>query len=330
MKRNEAMAPMRTVTRDEIETYQRDGVVCLRGVLSRDSIKAIEDAIETATASLDQSYGGYNLTAIVDAIASDDQATLKAQSGKQYNVEALGQAIKASGKPLLSESAGETPKRKGSFLLDSGVAAKDMNFRAFALLGECPEIAAALLQSDKINFYDDQVFVKQPKTSERTAYHQDSSYFHFEGDQACTMWIPVDPVSFDSGTIRYVRGSHRWGFFKPNVFVSQMAFPGADGDTLPDIDGNEADYDIVSYELEPGDMLVHHHLTVHGSAGNATLRQTRRAASLRYCGDDIRFKFRPAAPAQAHFHHSLKDGDLLDCAQFPVVWPRPARLPVAA
>ena len=54
--------------------------------------------------------------------------------------------------------------------------------------------------------------------------------------------------------------------------VSQMAFPGADGDTLPDIDGNEADYDIVSYELEPGDMLVHHHLTVHGSAGNATLR----------------------------------------------------------
>jgi hypothetical protein len=65
----------------------------------------------------------------------------------------------------LSESAGEAPKRKGSFLLDSGVAAKDMNFRAFALLGECPEIAAALLQSNKINFYDDQVFVKQPKTS---------------------------------------------------------------------------------------------------------------------------------------------------------------------
>jgi ectoine hydroxylase-related dioxygenase (phytanoyl-CoA dioxygenase family) len=83
-----------------------------------------------------------------------------------------------------------------------------------------------------------------------------------------------------------------------------------------------------SYELEPGDMLVHHHLTVHGSAGNATLRQTRRAASLRYCGDDIRFKFRPYALAPAH--HQLKDGDPLDCAQFPVMWPRPARLPAAA
>ena len=132
---------------------------------------------------------------------------------------------------------------------------------------------------------------------------------------------PVDPLSFNSGTIRYVRGSHRWGSFKPNVFVSQMAFPGADGEVLPDIDRHEEQYDIISYELEPGDMLVHHHLTVHGSAGNTTLRQTRRAASLRYCGDDIRFKFRPYAPAQAHFHHQLKDGDPLDCAQFPVVWP---------
>jgi hypothetical protein len=84
MNIREATTPRRAISRDEVETYSRDGVVCLRGVLSRDSIKSIEDAIETAMASLDQSYGGYNLTAIVDAIASDDQETLKAQSGKQY------------------------------------------------------------------------------------------------------------------------------------------------------------------------------------------------------------------------------------------------------
>ena len=85
MKLHETTAPRRAITRDEVETYSCDGVVCLRGVLSRESIKSIEDAIETSMASLDQSYGGYNLTAIVDAIANDDQETLKAQSGKQYN-----------------------------------------------------------------------------------------------------------------------------------------------------------------------------------------------------------------------------------------------------
>jgi Phytanoyl-CoA dioxygenase (PhyH) len=327
---NEATEPLRAITSDEIEAYQRDGFVCLRQVISPASIEAIKGSIDRVMAALDRSYGGYNLTAIVDAIANGDQSALKAQSGKQYDVEALGQAIKASGKPLLKDVQVTPPKRKGSFLLDTGVAAKDQSFRHFALLGECAEIAAALLKSEKINFYDDQIFVKEPKTAERTAYHQDSSYFHFEGDQACTMWIPVDPVSSDGGTIRYVRGSHQWGFFKPNVFMSQMAFPGADGETLPDIEGNEASYDIVSFELEPGDMVVHHHLTVHGSAGNASSRRTRRAASLRYCGNDIRFKFRPYAPAQAHHHHQLKDGDPLDCAQFPVVWPRPARLPAPA
>ena len=107
MKAQEATAPLRAVTREEIEIYRRDGVVCLRGVLSGESVKAIEDAIETAMASLDRSFGGYNLTKIVDAIASDDQATLKAASGKQYNVEALGQAIKASGKPPLVDGASE-------------------------------------------------------------------------------------------------------------------------------------------------------------------------------------------------------------------------------
>ena len=59
MKIHEAMAPRRAITNDEVETYSRDGVVCLRGVLSKDSIKSIEDAIEMALASLDQSYGGY-------------------------------------------------------------------------------------------------------------------------------------------------------------------------------------------------------------------------------------------------------------------------------
>jgi ectoine hydroxylase-related dioxygenase (phytanoyl-CoA dioxygenase family) len=321
---SEATAPSRAITIEEIEAYQRDGVICLRQVISPASIRAIKDAIDCALVALDRSYGGYNLTAIVDAIANNDQSALKAQSGKQYDVEALGQAIRVSGKPLLKDEQGTPPKRRGNFFVDTGIAAKDQCFRHFALLGECPEIAAVLLKSQKVNFYDDQIFVKEPKTAERTAYHQDSSYFHFEGDQACTMWIPVDPVSFDGGTIRYVRGSHRWGFFKPNVFVSQMAFPGADGPTLPDIEGNEASYDIVSFEVEPGDVLVHHHLTVHGSAGNASSRQFRRAASLRYCGDDIRFKFRAYAPAQAHHHHRLQDGDQLDCAQFPVVWPRPA------
>jgi hypothetical protein len=50
--------------------------------------------------------------------------------------------------------------------------------------------------------------------------------------------------------------------------------------------------------------------------------QVRRAASLRYCGDDIRFQTRPWAPKQLHHTHQLRDGDPLDGPDFPVVWRR--------
>ena len=50
--------------------------------------------------------------------------------------------------------------------------------------------------------------------------------------------------------------------------------------------------------------------------------QVRRAASLRYCGDDIRFETRPWAPKQLHHTHRLNDGDPLSGPDFPVVWTR--------
>ena len=72
-----------------------------------------------------------------------------------------------------------------------------------------------------------------------------------------------------------MRGSHRWGLC---IRVAD-GLPGADGDTLPDIDGNEADYDIESYELEPGDMLGHHHLTARNGSTRPRCSKPPRLSS---------------------------------------------------
>jgi ectoine hydroxylase-related dioxygenase (phytanoyl-CoA dioxygenase family) len=123
--------------------------------------------------------------------------------------------------------------------------------------------------------------------------------------------------------MQYVRGSHRDGkLYQPNVFVSQTPLPGAQGEPLPDIEGHMADYDIVHFDVEPGDVIVHHYRTIHGAGGNHSRYQVRRAASLRYCGDDIRFRARPWAPRQLHHTHQLSDGDPLGGPDFPVVWRR--------
>lgn len=309
---------------EDVLNFRREGVVCLRGVLAVEEIHGLASAIDRATERLWESPSGYDVSSVASAIWEGSSEAVESQNSSQYELDQLAGFVRASGARPLFDAEAEKVGAKGRFLIDTGVCSRDGALRDVALNSVLPEIAAGLLGASKINFYDDQIFVKEPGTKQRTAFHQDNNYFNLTGEMGCVMWAPADRVTRASGGIRYVRGSHLWGrLFKPNIFLSQTPFPGSEGEVLPDIEGHEDEYDIVCFEAEPGDVIVHHFRTVHGGGGNSTATP-RRAASLRYCGDDIRFRLRPGAPAQPHHRHRLRDGDPLDCGQFPVVWPRPA------
>lgn len=310
----------RLITKDEIAQYHISGVVLLRGILDLASVNTLRRCIDESVRTMDESPAGYNLSQLTSAIEAYDQSTLKEKSGGQYNVAAIAEHILSTGKPFLKD---EKATGKGSFLLDTGIAARIRDFRKFTLRGPGPEIAAALLGGEQINFFGDQIFVKEPGTPTRTAFHQDATYFEIDGNQCCVLWIPTDPVTMENGAMQYIRGSHKDGkLYQPNVFISQAPLPGAQGEVLPDIEGHMADYDIVHFDVEPGDVIVHHYRTLHGAGGNHSRYQVRRAASLRYCGDDIRFQTRPWAPRQLHHTTRLNDGDPLGGPDFPVVWRR--------
>jgi ectoine hydroxylase-related dioxygenase (phytanoyl-CoA dioxygenase family) len=310
----------RQITPDEVAAYNLNGVVLLRGILDLSAVNTLRRCIDEAVRTLKDSKMGYDLSALTRAAEIDNQELLKAASEGQHDVAGIVQYIKSSGKPFLVE---QDEYGKGSFLLDTGLAARVRDFRRFTLTGPAPLIAAALLESETVNFFGDQMFVKEAGTRERTAFHQDATYFEIEGTQCCVLWIPADPVTLENGAMMYVRASHRDGkLYQPNVFVSQTPLPGAQGEPLPDIEGHLADYDIVHFDVEPGDVIVHNYLTLHGAGANHSRYQVRRAASLRYCGDDIRFRIRPWAPKQLHHTQRLTDGDRLCGPDFPVVWTR--------
>lgn len=310
----------RPITPDEIAAYREAGVVLLRGVLDLATVNSLRRCIDEAVSTMADSPAGYNLSQLTSAIEAYDKATLESKSEGQHNVAAIAEHILSTGKPFLKD---ERASGKGSFLLDTGIAARVREFRRFTLRGPGPEISAALLGGEQVNFFGDQIFVKEPGTSARTAFHQDATYFEIDGDQCCVLWIPVDPVPVENGAMMYWRGSHKSKtLYQPNVFVSQAPLPGAQGVPLPDIEGNLDKYDIVHFDVEPGDILVHHYRTVHGAGGNMSRYQVRRAASLRYCGDDIRVQNRPWAPRQLHHTTKLNEGDTLHGPDFPVVWRR--------
>lgn len=311
---------VRPITPDEIAAYNNVGVVHLKGILDLQFVNKLRRHLDSTVQTLDQSPAGYNFSQLVAAAQNGDFDELASHDGGQHEVAALAKYIEAMGDRYLQDEA----SGKGHFYVDTGTVARNRDYKLMLQRGILPKIAAAFLDSEKVNFFGEQVFVKEPGTKERTAFHQDASFFEVEGDQCCVMWIAVDPTNHETGTMQYIRGTHQDGkSYKANTFVSQTALPGSEGEELPDIEANPDQYDIISFDTEPGDIIIHNYKTVHGAGGNRSRYQPRRACSVRYAGDDMRFKSRPGAPAQLHHEKRLKDGEPLSGPDFPVVWRKP-------
>ena len=302
--------------------FSEYGYIRLKGVLTADEVAMLRQAMARAQGSFDRSPNSYNVTVAADSIWSRD--TVGDQGSVQHDLAALAAAIRASDLPRLADSPAEGTKR-GNFLLDTGVWRRVPELAKFALGEKLAGISASLLDVPCVRFYDDQMFIKEPGAVDRAAFHQDVPYFHLGGDCGCVFWIPLNSVKAGGGRVGYIPGSHRWHkMFKANVFVSELPFPGAEGEDMPKIEANPDAYGVEYLEAEPGDVLVHHFLTVHGSEGNRS-NTLRAAFSLRYCDAEIRYRRRPGAPAQPLHKPDMKDGDPLDDDIHPIVWPNDRR-----
>lgn len=274
-----------------VATFWRDGVVCLRGVISEDWLRRIERPIEAWLASPDC----LDFSAYAGEISRQTGASL-----------------------MLEDRPADRPR--GRFYSGTDHWQRSPDLFAFAAELQLPSIVGALLRSDTINLYEDSILVKEPGTPEKTAFHQDIAYFHAEGSQICTTWIPLDPVTLASGGLKFIRGSHLWKEqFRPNFFVTDYSMPGTDGIAVPDFHKDSRGNKIISFEMQPGDITIHHARTIHGADGNASATFRRRALSVRYCGSDARFKLRKGLPQKPH-HPTMREGEPMDHPGCPLVW----------
>jgi ectoine hydroxylase-related dioxygenase (phytanoyl-CoA dioxygenase family) len=209
-------------------------------------------------------------------------------------------------------------------------------FRAFMAESPLPELAARVMSSRRVRFFYDQLLVKEPGTAEETPWHHDLPYWPLRGEQILSIWVPFDAVSRETGAVTYIRGSHRWGkLFAPAAFSGDSGFASvyekAGLEPLPDIASQIDCYELLCWDLEPGDVLLHHPLTLHHASGNASADRRRRGLALRYIGDDAVFDARPGTFLESPRIRdsipplALRDGDAIRGALFPEVWPRAHR-----
>ncbi len=240
----------------------------------------------------------------------------KAISSDSTDLSELGSIVAPNS--VLSDPNVSSKEGSGRFVAGTDHWIDNKDFADFACTSVIPQIVAQILQSDSVWLYEDSVLVKEPNTAEETAFHQDLSYFHVSGEQICTVWVPLDFSSPETGAIRFVKGSHKdLTPYRPNWFVSDEPLPNTEGERVPQIPSKA----VAAPTLSPGDLTIHHARTLHGASANRSADQSRRAISIRYCGDDARYHIREGAPLKPH-HETVTNGDILTHEHCPKVWPR--------
>lgn len=201
-------------------------------------------------------------------------------------------------------------------------------YRKFIEQSPSAEIAARLMNVGRVNFFFDAVFMRTPGAQFRTPFHQDEPYWSVKGFDTCSIWMPLVEVEKQSA-LEFVRGSHRW-----NQRFRQTNFGGLTGDgrdqridsddqcePFPDIEGERDKYEILSWDMSPGDCAIFNGRMIHGGSGNLAHDRGLKVFNTQWLGDDVRVCFRNEGMDPDHSQImtqlGLKPGDRIGGALYP-------------
>ena len=153
-------------------------------------------------------------------------------------------------------------------------------FRRFAERRDVSQVVRKLVQGDPV-VVGAETFNKPAHVGSSVPYHQDNAYFCQSPPDVVTVWIAIDPVTVENGPVYYLKGSHRLG-----ILPTQPS--GTAGNSMglakpPEIPQSAQ----FCCTLSPGDLAIHHCLTIHHSEANRS-DQSRLGLLLVYRGAHTR------------------------------------------
>ena len=177
-------------------------------------------------------------------------------------------------------------------------------FARFLFDSPVGELAAGLMRSGPPRLYEDILLYKAEHTA-GTDWHRDAPHWPVSGDQLSSIWFSLEPVTVATGAMSVVAGSHR----DPDELVSTASIYAG---------GELRDRPSVTFDVEPGDVIAFHPRALHSTSATSS-DQPRRSFTLRFTGDDVRWR-----PRRSVYHEWMRDcglrnGDPLEHPWFPVV-----------
>jgi ectoine hydroxylase-related dioxygenase (phytanoyl-CoA dioxygenase family) len=186
-------------------------------------------------------------------------------------------------------------------------------YRTMLEASPIPEVCARLWGGGDVWFMYEQVFLKEGGETRRTPWHQDASYLPVGGFDTAVAWITFDPLA-KADSLEFILGSHRGALYNGSRFElgdDTAPLEGLDLPRLPDIEGERDKWDIISFPVTPGDLIMFDFATLHGGAATHA-GQRRRTLTLRFFGERARYEPKGARPSRlpnAPELHRLKPGD---------------------
>lgn len=176
------------------------------------------------------------------------------------------------------------------------------------------DAAETLLGSDILAFL--MMFIYKPPGVPQSVhpFHQDAVFFPFSPQASCVgVWIPLDRVSEENGTLCVVPGSHRMDVRKHEVRDGiNFGAVAAEG-----VEGNDQFHEAsVAMEMSPGDCLLFNTRLLHRSGGNRTDGH-RRVITLHLASA----RCRPTGPSISEFGFALVRGRVYEGCLEPVEAP---------
>lgn len=279
------------IREEDLAAYARDGAVVLRGVLDDASLALLAAGVEEAYRHRDGRH-----------------------------------------------SVVRTPEGTGETLVEQYPSQHSPSLAALVASGIPGEIAARAMGTPSAQLVLDQIFYKAAGPVAPTPWHQDTPFLRVRGEQLVRVWLCADPSPADL-TVQVVRGSHRWNVVyntrteaaSPVMSERKGEFEAAQlGDghlpLVPDVAGQRDSFDILTFEVEPGDALIFHGNILHGADGRSDYPRRRRAFASLWGGPELRYHrsegktFPPPGgePAEGKIAHGAPIGHY--AAAFPVGW----------
>jgi len=159
---------------------------------------------------------------------------------------------------------------------------------------------AEIVLGEPVTCQNMQYFNKPAGVGQPTPPHQDGYYFMLEPCAAVTMWLALEDVDEETGCVRYVTGSHRLGI-RAHARTNTLGF----SQGIPDYPCPNDRVHELAFPAGPGDLLVHHALTIHRADGNSSSTRTRRALGFIYYAASARPDERAHAAYKARLAQDL-------------------------